>query len=97
MRLRYDLRNGICLCSLHHRFATDSVEQDGTTVYVYMTDNRSEDWDYRLTVKYEIRKWLIEERLVLLVLFEKLDGKREITDRDVDKVSDLCGHNPFKT
>jgi hypothetical protein len=95
MRLRWDIRNGICLCAKHHRFATDSVEQDGTTVYTYMVDYRPEDWDYLLTVKYEIKKWDYFARSILLNLFEKLINKVELSDKDIDKVSKLCGHNPF--
>jgi len=90
MRLRYDLKNGICLCAKHHRFATDSVEQDGTTIYTYMVDYRPYDWDYLITVKYEIRKWDEFGREELLKLFERIYAKDKVLEKDVEKVSALC-------
>lgn len=60
-RLRYDPRNGVCLCPLHHTFGNESAHQDPIWFMNWMLDNRPEDWDYLNEVRDELKKWTLEE------------------------------------
>ncbi len=70
-RLRYDLRNGVCLCRMHHTLGNQSAHKSPTWFYSWMIDNREEDWDYLLTVENEIKKWDLDEMIKLLEKYEK--------------------------
>lgn len=71
-RLRYDLRNGCCLCSGCHTFRRNSAHQDPLGMYEYMVDYREEDWDYLITVRNHIKKWSAIEQEELLKKYDKI-------------------------
>ncbi len=76
-RLRYDLRNGACLCAKHHTLGNRSAHKNPVWfTQEWMVDNRCEDLDYLMTVYSEIKKWTLEEMQELLGKYEKEYAKQ---------------------
>ena len=71
LRLRWDLRNGVCLCSGCHMFRKDSAHQSPEWFHFWLEENRWEDLQYVMCHRNEIKKWTIED------LEDKL---KELTD-----------------
>jgi hypothetical protein len=49
--LRYDLRNGICVCQSHHKFLAASCHKSFVFMYGLMTKKHPEDLQYLLNFK----------------------------------------------
>ena len=54
--LRWDLRNGVCLCPGCHTFKTESAHQDLIWFNDWLKNNKAEDIDYLREKKNEICK-----------------------------------------
>ena len=61
LRLRWDLRNGVCLCSGCHMFRKESAHQSPEWFHFWLEEERWEDLQYIMCVRNEIKKWSIEE------------------------------------
>lgn len=61
LTLRWDLRNGVCLCAGCHTFRTLSAHQNPEWFHFWLEENRWEDLAYINCVMYEIKKWTLEE------------------------------------
>lgn len=70
-RLRWDLHNGVCLCSGCHIFRKDSAHQSPEWFHFWLEENRWEDLQYIMCHRGEIKKWTLEEML------EQLDKLNE--------------------
>ena len=46
LRTRWDLRNGVCLCSGHHTMNNQSAHANPLWFMAWMSENRLEDLDY---------------------------------------------------
>jgi len=66
-RLRWDLRNGACLCSGCHVLRRDSAHQSPEGFHFWLEENRWEDLQYIMCVRNEIKKWSIEELQIKLL------------------------------
>ncbi len=49
LKFRWDLRNGVCLCVAHHKFANESAHLDPIWFIGWIKENRKEDYEYLLT------------------------------------------------
>ena len=61
--LRWDCRNGVALCPLHHLFGLESAHEDPLWFREWLEENRWEDYQYLYCVKNTIVKWTDEELL----------------------------------
>ena len=66
--LRYDPRNGLCLCPSHHKFGRQSAHKSFCFMYKMMTCVRSLDLDYLLKVNQN--KVVITPEYLRLVISE---------------------------
>lgn len=57
--LRWDLRNGVCLCSKHHKLGRQSAHEDPLWFKEWLEDERWEDVLYLYTQKDKITKWTL--------------------------------------
>ena len=64
--LRWDLRNGVCLCVKHHEFGMQSAHQDPQWFMNWFMMTRNDDYMYLQASKYIISKKTIEEKQELL-------------------------------
>lgn len=69
--LRWDLRNGVCLCVKHHKFGLQSAHEDAPWFDEWLQKYRKEDYDYVNQIKNTIRKWFRFEKEELLEEFKK--------------------------
>jgi hypothetical protein len=46
LNLRWDLRNGCCLCPLCHQFGQNSVHQNPMKFFLWMRKHRQDDYAY---------------------------------------------------
>ena len=60
-RLRWDLRNSVCVCVKHHKFGIESFHEDPLWAKEWLEDKRWEDYAYLYMVKNQIKKWTLEE------------------------------------
>ena len=44
--LRHEIRNGVCLCALHHVFGNNSAHKDPIWFYDWLEKNRKEDLNF---------------------------------------------------
>lgn len=58
--LRWDLRNGVCLCVSHHKFGLQSFHEDPLWAREWLEENRWEDLQFIMCKRNEIVKWTIE-------------------------------------
>lgn len=65
-RLRWDLRNGACLCSGCHVFRRESAHQSPEWFHFWLEEHRWKDIQYIMLHRNEIKKWSIEEMEDLL-------------------------------
>jgi len=69
--LRWELRNGVCLCFSHHKGQPQSAHEDPEWFREWLLENRTEDYLYLVKKKNEITKWTKpdkEEQLERLLL-----------------------------
>jgi len=59
--VRWDVRDGVCLCVKHHRFGIESAHEDPLWFREWLEENRWEDYAYLYTVKNQIKKWTLED------------------------------------
>ena len=59
--VRWDIRDGVCLCVKHHRFGIESAHEDPLWFREWLEENRWEDYAYLYTVKNQIKKWTLED------------------------------------
>lgn len=59
--LRWDLRNGICVCAGCHTFRNESFHHNPVFGHFWMEENRWEDLGYLACHQNEIKKWTLEE------------------------------------
>lgn len=62
-RLRWDTRNGVCLCVSHHKFGKESAHMHPIWFDEWLKENRAEDREYVNRVAMEIKKWTEDEKL----------------------------------
>jgi hypothetical protein len=63
---RFDPRAGISVCPRHHKFGRMAAHRSFLTVYVYMTQNRKEDFDYLVSNwKKEIPELVIDSEAAI--------------------------------
>ena len=60
-RVRWDVRDGVCLCVKHHRFGIESAHEDPLWFREWLEDKRWEDYAYLYTIKNQIKKWTLED------------------------------------
>jgi len=63
LQLRWDLRNGVCLCSGCHVFRKESAHQSPEWFHTWLESNRKEDLEYIMAIRNNIVKWTIEDLL----------------------------------
>lgn len=61
LRLRWEPRNGVCLCSGCHVFRIQSAHQSPEWFHYWLEDKRWEDLSFVLANREEIKKWTIED------------------------------------
>jgi len=71
LRLRWELYNGVCLCSGCHTFRSHSAHQNVVWFDEWLRENRGEDYKLVKKTMSEIKKWTIDEMLELLEGFEE--------------------------
>jgi predicted restriction endonuclease len=76
---RWDLRNGVCLCSGHHVFSLRSAHQDPEWFHDWLEENRKEDIDYLRQRRNIILKRTKKDKEGLL---EELKAKLKETNED---------------
>lgn len=77
-RLRYDLHNGVKLCSYHHKWGIDSFHNNPIKAINWMEENRDEDLTFiENAVSLGTVKWSYDELLAiyndLLEVYENID------------------------
>jgi hypothetical protein len=60
-RVRWDVRDGVCLCVKHHKLGIESAHEDPLWFREWLEDKRWEDYAYLYTVKNQIKKWTLED------------------------------------
>jgi len=70
-RLRWELYNGVCLCSGCHTFRRNSAHQNPIWFDEWLRDGRSEDYKLVKSTMNEIKKWSMDEMLDLRKEFEE--------------------------
>ena len=60
-RVRWDVRDGVCLCVKHHKFGIESAHEDPLWFREWLEDKRWEDYAYLYTIKNQIKKWTLED------------------------------------
>ena len=73
-RLRWDIRNGVCLCSGCHIMKVESAHQSPEWFHFWLEEHRWEDLQYIMCVRNEIVKWSEEDMLDKLEEFK--NGKQ---------------------
>lgn len=78
---RWDLKNGCCLCTQHHKFGKQSAHEDAPWFDEWLQKYRKEDYDYVNSIKNTIKKWkpsdkedLIEEYKIKIKEYEKVQN-----------------------
>jgi len=74
-RVRWDVRDGVCLCVKHHRFGIESAHEDPLWFREWLEDKRWEDYAYLYTIKNQIKKWTFDEMLERLGELNKIIQK----------------------
>jgi hypothetical protein len=76
--LRWDPRNGVCVCAGCHLFKNESFHKNPEFSHYWMEENRWEDLRDINCIMYEIKKWTIEDMESTLEelnnLIKRLDG-----------------------
>lgn len=82
--LRYDLRNGCCLCQYHHKFSKDSAHRGGLVFADWFKNKRPQDYAYLLkayTTEPESLEAVLEAIEVLTVRKKEL----KVVDSEIKK------------
>lgn len=66
--VRWDLRNGVCLCAGCHKFSKLSAHQDPEWFHDWLKENRNEDLDYLRLERNKIYTQFYDE------VIEKMEG-----------------------
>jgi hypothetical protein len=66
MRLRFDPRNRVSLCYLHHVGASKSAHNDPAWFLSWFEEHRPEDYKYVMKVKNEIVKYKLNDLLEMI-------------------------------
>ncbi len=61
LALRWDLKNGVCLCAGCHTFKTLSAHQNPEFFHFWLEEHRWEDLRDINCIMYNIKKWSLEE------------------------------------
>lgn len=61
MALRWDLRNGVCLCAGCHVFRKESAHQSPEWFHFWLEDKRWEDLQHVMCIRNSIVKWSVED------------------------------------
>ncbi len=61
--LKFDARNGICICPKCHKFGQYSAHKSFCTMFVFMSKNRMDDFEY-LLLNYKKKVVLTKEFLL---------------------------------
>jgi len=72
LRLRWELYNGVSLCSGCHTLKTDSAHQNPVWFEKWLKEDRGEDYKLIEATMNEIKKWTVDEMLVKLKELEEL-------------------------
>lgn len=59
LAMRWDPRNGVCLCSGCHTFRTNSAHQSPLWFHTWLEENRKEDIEHIEANRNQIVKWTI--------------------------------------
>jgi len=59
--LRWDIQNGVCLCSGCHVFKKESAHQSPEWFHFWLEDNKWQDLQYVMNNRNDIKKWTIED------------------------------------
>lgn len=70
--IRWDLRNGVCLCVSHHKFGIESAHEDPLWFREWLEENRWEDYSFLYCVKGTIIKWTEEDMIKKLEELNKI-------------------------
>jgi hypothetical protein len=77
--LRYDIKNGVCLCARHHKFGKDSAHKSFVSIYKYLINHRLDDLSYiefhRIDDLEFTKFYLMDKIQELQFLLKDLDGK----------------------
>lgn len=79
-RLRWDLRNGVCLCTQHHKFGIQSAHEDNPWFDKWLEKHRADDFEYVNRIKNEIKKWIPSDRAELIEEYRMKIKEYEETD-----------------
>lgn len=72
-RLRWEVRNGVCLCVSHHKFGVESAHENPVWFDKWLRDNRPSDYEFLQDPQNrDIRKWGVNEKQDLLRDLEKI-------------------------
>jgi len=71
MTLRFDLRNGVLLCPLHHTFGIQSAHQDPLGFVNWFKNNRPKDLKYLMKQRNIITKRKLPDYLELIEELKK--------------------------
>lgn len=78
MALRWDTRNGVCLCAGCHVFKKESAHQSPEWFHFWLEENRWEDLSYVMLNRNNIVKWTVED--MQSKLEELQNGQRDTND-----------------
>ena len=71
--LRYDTRNGVCVCAKHHKYCNEAAHKSFSTIFRYMVNNRLDDIHYLESHRNDKVEWTTE--LLLKKIGELQNGK----------------------
>ena len=67
LSVRWDIKNGVCLCSGHHTLTNDSAHKNPVEFVEWLKQKRGEKWYNELRLKAnQVKKWTNEELESLL-------------------------------
>ena len=86
--LRYEIRNGLCLCQSHHKFSSDSAHKSFLFVYRLMLQKHPEDLQYLLNFKptgEEITAEKLEQKIIEMeaMIFDATPKTKQIGDQEL--------------
>lgn len=70
--LRWDVRNGACLCTTHHKLGKQSAHEDPLWFQEWLEKNRKDDLKYLNKIRNDITDWTIEDMQIRLTELEEL-------------------------
>jgi hypothetical protein len=76
---RYDLKNGVCLCSGCHVFRKQSAHQSPLWFVEWLKEHRNTDYYYIMTKRNEVRQWAETE--LKEILEDYINLEKELNDQ----------------